>query len=644
MRRQVLLVILGLLAFVCTAVQPELGAAASKHPFLGAITGENIRKTEQLKGACGVAVDSVGDIYVADYYQNRVVVFDPNHVFLTELTGIHPLDSQGVGPLDGPCDLAVDSAGNLYVNNYHRDVVKITPAEYPPHQGTLYGPAIPIDTAHPTGVAVNPSNGEVYVNDRTSIAVYEAPVGSGDEPALRLGVGSLEDGYGVALSGFPGSVGHPSTAGHVYVADAANEAVKVYDPLGDPAHPIELIDGEATPRGAFQSLVDSDLAIDPGDGHLYVADNLQPGFEDPEAIAYEFSELGHYRGQLPSPKAEGESSFLRHGGPSAITLGPDQKVYVTSGNYEDAVVFIFGPAPAVSTHLLAVAKTGGGTGTVASSPPGLRCGGACEGEFENTSRVTLFAISARGSRLAGWGGCDEQLTATSCTVAMTTDRAVTAEFSPAPQKSLIVARTGAGSGTVVSSPFGVECGSTCEDEFDEGSSVVLTAAPAAGSRLVDWSGCDSQPTSSSCQVTMAAARSVTVQFETLPSGVEGVREPGQGRASVPTVALPAHGGLPPLRIRKATVKGRTATLRVEVPQPGELSVSGRALRSSRVICFHAGETTVQLALSPAGKAAFIKAKRGKLAVKAIAGFAPFDEGPALRATAKLTFRTDGRGR
>jgi hypothetical protein len=206
------------MAMVAAALAP--GATAAEipdHPIRGSITGEKIGKGEQFKDACGVAVDSAGDIYVADYYQNRVVVFNKRHDYLTQIDNVNPLDAGGVAPLDGPCDLAVDSTGHLYVNDYHRDVVRFTPATYPPVEGTAYGSRLTIDEAHSTGVTMQAGTDRVYVDDRTDVAVYEpsgAPVMEGAEP-LRIGAGSLLDGYSVAISSFA------ATEGIVYVADAA---------------------------------------------------------------------------------------------------------------------------------------------------------------------------------------------------------------------------------------------------------------------------------------------------------------------------------------------------------------------------------------------------------------------------------------
>jgi DNA-binding beta-propeller fold protein YncE len=61
------------------------------HPIRGSITGEKIGLFEQFKDACGVAVDSAGDIYVADYYQNRVVVFNKKQEYLRSGPDRRPL-------------------------------------------------------------------------------------------------------------------------------------------------------------------------------------------------------------------------------------------------------------------------------------------------------------------------------------------------------------------------------------------------------------------------------------------------------------------------------------------------------------------------------------------------------------------------
>jgi hypothetical protein len=77
--------------------------------------------------------------------------------------------------------------------------------------------------------------------------------------------------------------------------------------------------------------------------------------------------------------------------------------------------------------------------------------------------------------------------------------------------NISVSKSGAGSGTVTSSPAGISCGSTCVHGFNSGTVVTLTAAPAAGSRFGGWSGggCSG---SGSCAVTLTADTTVTATF------------------------------------------------------------------------------------------------------------------------------------
>lgn len=677
------------------------------HPVLDPITGVNIGpKGEQFKGACGVAVDSHGDVYVADYHGNRIVIFNSEAELLTKIEKVD-LPPSGTNPIDGPCDLAVDSQGHLYVNNWHRNVTKFTPAEFPPKGSTKYTRTAVIDSSHPTSVAVDPKTDQVYVDARTYVAVYEpsgAPVLSGGEP-LRIGMGSLGSAYGIALA-------EPiADEKLLYVADAADETVKVYELLVDPLVPIRTIDGAGTPLGTFH-LADSDLAVDPEDQHLYVTNNLEPGFEHPQLAVEEFSEKGFYRGRLPKV-IEGESTGEVNGIPSSVAIAPDRRIYVTSGNHEHAKVLVFGPAAELATEFLSIEKLGVGAGTVTSGPAGIRCGAACKGEFDRGPRVTLTATPAPHNRFVGWTGCEPTLFPNECSVRMLSEVTAMAEFEPIPQRSLAVAKTGSGTGTVVSSPPGLSCGSVCEAEFDEASAVMLTATAADGARFAGWSGCDAEPGPDRCQVTMSAARSVTAEFESLPDLPPPIRPApakrtlaislaGVGAATgtvssepagidcggvcattyddgtvITLVARPAPGarflgwgscddangtrctlklgsdktvvaafgpGSPgPLRMRRLQVHGARAVLRLDVPGPGELSASGRMLHPITAFPLAAGPLAVRLQLTGAGLRALRNSARHRLSIRLGLTFEPFDGGDAVGAKRTIVFsRTNSR--
>jgi hypothetical protein len=81
----------------------------------------------------------------------------------------------------------------------------------------------------------------------------------------------------------------------------------------------------------------------------------------------------------------------------------------------------------------------------------------------------------------------------------------------APPPTLTVSKNGSGSGTVTSSPAGIDCGATCSASFTAGSTVTLAAARDPGSLFAGWSGAGCSGTGT-CTVTMSADQSVTATF------------------------------------------------------------------------------------------------------------------------------------
>lgn len=394
-------------------------------------------KVEFFEGPCGLAVDSHGDIYAGDYYHDQVLAFAPNGGYLNRMVKEEPLD--------GPCGLALDSAGRLYVNNLHRNVIGFALSSFPPLSGfpennLTTGAGATIDTEHSTGVALDSATGDLYVDDRTYVARYDAPIEAGEPPVAKIGLGNLGNGYGVAVSGFA------ATEGFLYVPDATSGTVKVYDPATSTTAPVAEIDGAGTPQAGFASLVDSAVAVDDSDGHLFVADNLQSlDTEHPRAALEEFNAAGEYRGSLPKFPTlfESEPTAVAVDNSGAATQGD---LYVTSGNSELAKVYAYGPTgPA---HALTVTRSGEGEGTVESEPAGIDCGSACAAEYNAGAEVTLIASPAPGSAFAGFSGA---CTGTgTCTVTMSEARSVGAEFEVAPLSEL--AQSGTAEPGAASSP------------------------------------------------------------------------------------------------------------------------------------------------------------------------------------------------
>jgi len=511
---------IGALALLAMLTVPAV-AQAAPHPFLKvAATGTPLgpSTTQLFDDACGLAVDGSARLLVSDY-QNGIVA-----AFATGLAPPPPeksvfdvaYESQfaAAAQENSACGLAADSSGDLYAANFHQGVVRYSA-----------GIPQPLATGHATGIAVDRSTDSLYVTYRDHVAAYSAPVTPLSVP-VSIGAGALSDAFGGAVSGFA------ATEGYLYVADAADDTVKVFDPATDPLDPVATIDGSGTPPGEFSELTDSSLAVDDSTGHVFVLDNLQPGFEHPAAAVYEFDASGAYVGRLPKP--------IIHGGPSGLAVDNSANetrglVYVTSGNEvftnlstgieEGSFVYAFCPTAPISAGLqiacplptptatIEVDRAGSGQGSVTGTGAEISCGVLCATEADLGTSVTLTATAKPHSAFAGWsiaGGTSSCGTARVCKLTLSSAAEATATFTAIPQRQLTVTKDGAGSGAVTSSPVGLSCGSTCVAGFDQGTLVTLNPEPGPGAEFAGWSGACSG--TGACKVTLSTDASVGATF------------------------------------------------------------------------------------------------------------------------------------
>jgi hypothetical protein len=187
---------------------------------------------------CGVAVDSQGDVYVADYGLDVVDIFNSSGGYVTQIEGV-----------SRPCGVAVDSTGNVYVNKWHEDVVKFSPSSFPATGATTYTLQYLVDNrngedgsiANPgsnqfdhgsTAVAVDPSTNDVYVDDNKYIMEYD----SSGNPIQQFGLGTISFAPEEEEGGRGGSLGVAvdGASGDVYVADGdiagSSPVVDLYGP------------------------------------------------------------------------------------------------------------------------------------------------------------------------------------------------------------------------------------------------------------------------------------------------------------------------------------------------------------------------------------------------------------------------------
>ncbi len=161
-----------------------------------------------------------------------------------------------------------------------------------------------------------------------------------------------------------------------------------------------------------------------------------------------------------------------------------------------------------------VTSAGAGAGTVqcevySETEPGhFKAPEPCATEYYKTiGRVRVTAVAGAGSTFEGWTVLEGPTTCNGttepCVVRYGRNSGefegptkLVANFSGSGTKyPLTVHKTGAGTGTVESSPPGIDCKPAegeCSHEFEEGKSVELKQTPEAGSEFVKWTDCESE--------------------------------------------------------------------------------------------------------------------------------------------------------
>jgi len=152
-----------------------------------------------------------------------------------------------------------------------------------------------------------------------------------------------------------------------------------------------------------------------------------------------------------------------------------------------------------------------GNGSVTSTPAGIACPTTCSAAFPSGTLVTLLAAAGSGSSFAGWSG--DCAGTGACVLLADRMNSVSATFAVVASYPVAVSKAGNGSGSVVSTPAGINCGGACNGTFAAGTLVLLSAAPGAHSTFAGWSGdCTGM---GPCLLGVAAAKSATATFTTI---------------------------------------------------------------------------------------------------------------------------------
>lgn len=172
----------------------------------------------------------------------------------------------------------------------------------------------------------------------------------------------------------------------------------------------------------------------------------------------------------------------------------------------------FAPLP---NHTLTVTAPTNGKITAT----GIDCGNGatdCDEVYSEGTTVQLKAEPDVGWTVDSWtGACAGS--STTCTLTVDADKSVSVTFTAAatPKHLLTVKNNTNDGGLVTSSPGTINCPSVCSESFDEGTTVTLTASPAANYTVLGWFGACNTATPV-CTVKMNGDRTVNVIFNYTP--------------------------------------------------------------------------------------------------------------------------------
>jgi len=369
----------------------------------------------------GVAVDAIGNVFIADAGNQRVRQFTVGGNISTFAGGGSGNDGSVATSaiLGGGRGVALDSAGNLYIaDTYNNRIREVTPSSPPSTIGTITtiagtgiagfagdgGLATSAELNFPNAIAVDSSN-NVYVTDAGNFVIRKYTPGTGNlvvvagTPqgqcnAFPCGDGGPATGSGGATFAQPNQIALDA-AGNIYVADAGTHSIRVVNTTGAPitiagvtiqpgdiqtvagtngtacGNPLSGSCGDNGPASSAQLNAPFGVAVD-GSGNIFIADTGDNRIRKVTAATGIIAAYA-YKGTSGFGPSTGPALSASYNTPHYVALDPRGNLYVSESDFDyvvervDAVNHSVIPVAGVSTNPKVYGWLGdGGLATLAS--------------------------------------------------------------------------------------------------------------------------------------------------------------------------------------------------------------------------------------------------------------------------------------
>jgi streptogramin lyase len=324
----------------------------------------------------GIAIDGVGNLYVADFNNNTVRKITPAGVVTTVAgaagtAGI--TDGSGTtARFNQPLGVSVDGSGNIYVADSGNNTIrKISPttavttlAGSVAISGSVDATGLAARFDNPLGIATDPA-GNIYIADTYNYIIRKStPAGAVTTLAGTAGNNGGSDGVGAAASfSLPYSVAADS-AGNVYVTETNSSAIRKITPAGVVTTLAGVMDVTGTTDGtgvAARFNRPKGLTVDVA-GNIYVADTGNHAIRKitPAGTVTTLAGTAGHSGAM-----DGMGTAASFNSPQGIAVDSNGNVYVADTN--NHVIRKIDSTGAVTTFAGSSTMTGSsdGSGTAA---------------------------------------------------------------------------------------------------------------------------------------------------------------------------------------------------------------------------------------------------------------------------------------